>query len=270
MADALTTEDFGQLYTMLTSPDAAIRTTALQASAKLTPDEAQQFFAYQHAVNQPDLAARRDQNVVTVGDVGVSPEMLLGGGLAAGKVVGALRTGGALAGAGEAVTQAAPFVKYELTKSALHAMGLPEPLAGIAGAIVTGYNPRSRAAAAAEPTGPVDPAAPHLDPSRAGAREQPDAASRSPSGMRFGTGTPTPTRDVPPVYAPRPTPSDRSIRSRRSAWNGRARRAAGRGPPHDERARHRRPHAFQTVAPIDPATVTAAPSAPRRGGAGRR
>jgi hypothetical protein len=135
----LTADDYKSLYEMLTSSETSRRQQGQQLASKLRPDEAQQFFEFQHAVNRPDVNASPDRDIANVAGIGISPEMALGAGQAGRAVAGAVRGTGAVAGAVEAATQLAPTVKYELAKTALTSMGVPTPLAVLAAQAISLY-----------------------------------------------------------------------------------------------------------------------------------
>lgn len=145
---------------------------------------------------------RLDSNMVGIGTngAGVAPEDALMGGQAVRAVAKAVTSGGALAGVGEALAQATPIVKYETTKAALTAIGVPGPLASVAAAMVSGYKSKGKAPAAAE----VPTEGAHLDRSvavPAGSLTQEQLAQR----VRFGSGTPPPRPGKqPPIAAVAP------------------------------------------------------------------
>lgn len=147
--------DYKFIYDLLTSSEASQRQQGQQFAAKLRPDEAQKFFEFQHAVNQPDPNASPDRDMVKAFGIGISPEMALGAGQAGRAIVGAVRGTGAVAGAVEAAAQLAPTVKYELAKTALTSMGVPTPLAVLAAQAISLYRgggATKTTTSAAEPT----------------------------------------------------------------------------------------------------------------------
>jgi hypothetical protein len=141
---------------------------------------------------------RLDSNVAGFSEGGgVAPEdaLMVGQGV---RKIGQAATGGIIASAKEAVAQAAPWMKYEVAHQVLRAAGVPDVVAiPLAGAL-SNMGGKGKA-----PSGPVDPAAPHLDrsvPVRAGELTQQQIGER----LRFGQGTPTARA---PEMAPRPAPS---------------------------------------------------------------
>lgn len=161
----------------------------LQAAQHLTADEQQQFFDFQQA--QPKTAEQR------WGDVGNTEGLLTGAAIGpAGRAIASGVSGGGgglaaktLSGIKATITQAAPAVKYELTKSTLEHLGVPTPIASAAGMMVSGMR-RGRAAAestAAEATSPAEMSA---------APPAPAASSAS-----------APSAGAPPPATPVPEPA---------------------------------------------------------------
>lgn len=101
---------------------------------------------------------RADSNIVgNANGEGIAPEDALMAGQAVRGVVGAARAGTGIVGkglaaAGETVKQAAPVVKYEVTKRVLSTAGVPEPVAAVIAMAVSG---RSAAKNAVAPDRPV-------------------------------------------------------------------------------------------------------------------
>ena len=162
MADekpVLGADDYAMLSDMLMSSDAAVRARGMEISKKLTAPEQQAFFDYQKSArpsNQTDEYARTDRNVIGWNGGGIDPEVAVAGGLGAARAFGgpAASTGLRLVqGAKNLVTQAAPLVKYEATKTILQKMGVPESIATVSAAAVSGYKP-GKASVAVEPAAP--------------------------------------------------------------------------------------------------------------------
>ncbi len=73
---ALSHDDYQQLYAMLTSTDESQRKQAQGLTAKLTPQEEQEFFAFQRGTNKADVNQRTDDSFL-----GMPPEMAVAGGI---------------------------------------------------------------------------------------------------------------------------------------------------------------------------------------------
>jgi hypothetical protein len=163
MADTATPlgpDDYAQLHTLQMSDDAAQREQAATLAKKLTPDEQQAFHDYQRQAwteKHPGTMTGRVDNQV----LGMPPELVAAmalpvakaatqAGLTVGQRVGATFK--------SALGQAHPLVKYEITKSALTHLGLPEPLAMAAAIAVSGYKTGNAPATAAETATEAAPA----------------------------------------------------------------------------------------------------------------
>jgi hypothetical protein len=205
--------DYKFIYDLLTSSDASQRQQGQQFASKLRPDEAQKFFEFQHAVNQPDPNASPDRDMVKAFGIGISPEMALGAGQAGRAIVGAVRGTGAVAGAVEAAAQLAPTVKYELAKTALTSMGVPTPLAVLAAQAISLYRgggPTTKAATTTSEAGTANT----INSRASGTGMTPGEAppvTATPTG--FTMVRPTPNAAPPsapptgPVAAPAPAPA---------------------------------------------------------------
>lgn len=91
---------------------------------------------------------RADSNIIgTASGRGIAPEDALMAGQAGRAIVGATKAGGAIAGAAETLSQAAPLVKYEATKTLLRAMHVPEPFAVVLAQVASGYKRGGKGAA---------------------------------------------------------------------------------------------------------------------------
>lgn len=150
---ALTADDYGALYKMSLSPDASVRAQASSLATKLTPDERQQFFDFQKAQTKGAELHREDNSLL-----GMPPEAVAAGVIPVAGAMGEAGSAGLKAAAGlkASVAQAAPAVKYQVTKSALEHIGVPSPLAMAAAFAVSGYRSGARAAESA-PTPPTKP-----------------------------------------------------------------------------------------------------------------
>lgn len=145
---ALGDEDYQQLMKMSLSPDATERSQASALAKKLTPDESAQFGAYQKAHPAGSELHRADNNVL-----GMPPELAAVSALGVGSAMAAkgLSTAARVVAGGKSlVSQAAPVLKYELTKTGLQALGVSPSLATAAGMIVSGMKGGKAAPAAAE------------------------------------------------------------------------------------------------------------------------
>lgn len=148
MADELGPDDFAALYQMSMSDDKASRAQARQLAEKLTADEAQRFFDFQHAQhgNNPEL--HREDNSL----LGMPPELAAVSAVGVGGAVLKASASGAsklAAGTKAAAVAAAPQLKYEMTKSTLQAFGVPGPLAAVAAMAVSSYKGGEKAVPAA-------------------------------------------------------------------------------------------------------------------------
>ena len=108
-----------------------------------------------HPANPPK-GERVDRNVIGLptGE-GIAPEIVGPGALAVGSAVvapGLTAAGRVAAGATAAAGQAAPFIKYEVVKHALQAVGVPWYLADAAAAYIGGRGGKGAAAAESEAT----------------------------------------------------------------------------------------------------------------------
>lgn len=104
---------------------------------------------------------RADENMATVGGVGIPPEAVFMGPVQAGRAMmnpALSLSGKAAAGAGSVVSSVAPVIKYEIAKHTLQALGLPESVATVGAIAVSGYK-RGSAPAAAETVAKTAPAA---------------------------------------------------------------------------------------------------------------
>jgi len=102
----------------------------------------------------PPAAQRADRNVIGLptGE-GIAPEIIGPGALTVGNAVvapGLTAAGRVAAGATAAAGQAAPFIKYEVVKHALQAVGVPWYLADAAAAYIGGRGGKGAAAAEGE------------------------------------------------------------------------------------------------------------------------
>jgi len=128
--------------------------------------------------------------------LGVPPELAVTGAIGVGRAVagaGLSAAGRAVAGAKSVATQAAPVVKYELTRSALEGIGLPAPVAIAAAMFVSGYKHGGKGAAtaatAAETTA-LDEAALSAGPVKAGSLTPEQLATRA-GAVKAGQIAPT-------------------------------------------------------------------------------
>jgi hypothetical protein len=169
----------------------------------------------------PEDKPRLDSNIATVGGVGIAPEDALMVGQAAKGIAAATSAGGMVAGLKEAVKTANPVVKFEVSRRALKAVGVPDGVAEVIAFGVSGYRrggktpipegpvsepgyPRA-GSTPAPPPAPVEPPA-HLDLSQrvpAGGLTQQQIAERLAATKAQGMNAP----QVEPVMAPRPSPS---------------------------------------------------------------
>lgn len=123
----------------------------------------------------PPERPRLDSDLVTIGGVNIAPEDVLMVGQAGRAVAGAARGAagavpGIYEGAREAISQAAPAVKYEATKTFLEHLGVPSSLATVTAIAVSGYRRGSKTppvsvpeAPASRPTTVSDVAPPGID-----------------------------------------------------------------------------------------------------------
>lgn len=135
-------EDYQQIYALMTSGDAGQQKQGKLLASKLTPAEGQQFFDFQQSLHAPGKDAtsqRADSNIVSVGSVGIAPEDALMGGMAVRGIAKAASVGGVVGAAKEAFATAHPILKYEITRRGLQSLGVPEPLAMLGAAAVSGY-----------------------------------------------------------------------------------------------------------------------------------
>jgi hypothetical protein len=169
----------------------------------------------------PEDKPRLDSNIATVGGVGIAPEDALMVGQAAKGIAAATSAGGMVAGLKEAVKTANPVVKFEVSRRALKAVGVPDGVAEVIAFGVSGYRrggkppvpegpvsepgyPRA-SSTPAPPSAPVEPPA-HLDLSQrvpAGGLTQQQIGERLAATKAQGMTAP----QVEPVMAPRPSPS---------------------------------------------------------------
>ncbi len=169
----------------------------------------------------PEDKPRLDSNIAMVGGVGIAPEDALMVGQAAKGIATATSAGGMVAGLKEAVKTANPVVKFEVSRRALKAVGVPDGVAEVIAFGVSGYRrggkppvpegpvsepgyPRA-SSTPAPPPAPVEPPA-HLDLSQrvpAGGLTQQQIAERLAATRAQGMTAP----QVEPVMAPRPSPS---------------------------------------------------------------
>ncbi len=152
MADqkqALGPEDYKWLFDHLTSDNEGQRKEAQQLAGKLTPEEAQQFFDFQHAAHGASPELHREDNSL----LGMPPEVAVAGGLGLANVA---KSATGLIPKAVAVTKAVavPALKEEMTRRTLESFGVPRPFAAIIGGIVAGY----RGGAAAEAPADADAA----------------------------------------------------------------------------------------------------------------
>ena len=153
MPDALGPDDYKMLYGMLTSGDEGQRKQGLQLSSKLTPNEAQSFFDFQHAAQGSNPELNRQDNSL----LGMPPELAVASGLGFGSSMAQAAAGGAskaVAATKAAIGSVAPVVKYEATKTVLEKMGLPSPFATVAAMAVAGYRGRGAAGSPMTPQAP--------------------------------------------------------------------------------------------------------------------
>lgn len=144
---------------------------------------------------------RLDENIATVGGVGIAPEDALMAGMAAKGIAKATTTGGMIAGLKEAVKNADPIVKFEVTRRALRSAGVPDGAAEIIAFGISGYRRGAKT-----PT-PSSPDSPHLDLSArvpAGGLTQQQIAERLAAARTQGMAAPA----VEPQMSPRPSPSN--------------------------------------------------------------
>ena len=104
------TTPYEQLRNMLMAPDPQTRADGQALAKTLTPQQQQEFFDYQKQANKVNPDTSPDRNMVSIGSVGIAPEDVLAGGMAARGIVRAATSGG-LAGAVRATAAtAAPVV----------------------------------------------------------------------------------------------------------------------------------------------------------------
>lgn len=211
-APPLTTEDYQQLHSMLLSDDADVRAQGLGLAHKLTPTEQQTFFDLQKTAN----AGKGERTRVDSSVGGLPPELAAVSGVSLARAVAApAATMGAraVAGATNALGQAAPLVKYELTKSTLEHLGVPGPAAMAAAIMVSGY--KTGAKAASSEAAAADTAAASAPATKAPlsdlefARQETAAGRFNPKTLaameRRAAATPTPP-PAPPVAVPPQAP----------------------------------------------------------------
>jgi hypothetical protein len=143
--------------------------------------------------------------------LGVPPELALVPGIGVGRAVAGATgaTGKLAAGAGAAVMQAAPAIKYEAVKTALESAGMPPALATTIALATSGYSPtarslpRPRRAPTAKPpveatpaASPAAPAAPAASAPVAATPPVPPAA-RTPAQTPPAAPSPTQASPVP-------------------------------------------------------------------------
>ncbi len=173
----------------------------------------------------PDEKPRLDSNIATVGGVGIAPEDALMVGMAAKGIAAATSAGGMVAGLKEAVKTANPVVKFEVSRRALKAVGVPDGVAEVIAFGVSGYRrggkppvlegptsepgyPRA-GSTPAPPPAPVEPPA-HLDLSKrvqAGSLTQQQIGERLAAAKAQGMNAPAyepATNPAEPVRVPLP------------------------------------------------------------------
>jgi hypothetical protein len=202
-AASLGAEDYQLLASMLRSEDASVRAQGQSLAKKLTPDEQQQFFDVQQAATRGKDATSNRADSAIVGGLpvvgSVTPEDALGAGMAARAIGTAINVPGAVsrvvAGANAVVTQAAPLVKYEATKTLLEKAGVPSSLATIAAMAVSGYQRNGAKATPAE--------APHAPTAEGYSQYEPNVSGYDPSAPAASVEPPAPT---PTSTTPKPGP----------------------------------------------------------------
>lgn len=192
----LTAEDYQALHAMQMSDDPSQRAQAASLAKKLTSDEQRAFFDVQQTANKDAGERTREDNSL----FGMPPEVAVLSGIGLGRAIGAAgltAAGRAVAGLKSAGAQVTPIIKYEATKTALEAVGVPKPLATAAAYAVSSYRRGASSVAEAETVG-----ASHLDrsvPVQPGSLTQKQLSER----ILQGHGTPAPPREQLPPIAPR-------------------------------------------------------------------
>ena len=81
------TTPYEQLRNMLMAPDPQTRADGQALAKTLTPQQQQEFFDYQKQANKVNPDTSPDRNMVSIGSVGIAPEDVLAGGMAARGIV---------------------------------------------------------------------------------------------------------------------------------------------------------------------------------------